>query len=688
MNRAFRVGLIYLVVSFVWIVATDALVLYLDLEPALVGRVQTLKGMVFVALSGLLVTLLAWRELRSFQEAERYFQASPDLFAILDLDRRVARLNNRWREVLGTSDQPARPDWFMGMVHPDDRELVQDALERAEAGEALRRVPCRLWGVDGDWRAFEWNLVPEGRRIYAAGRDISDREALRDELVQSEERYRQIFEASPLPTFVFDQETLRFLAVNDAAVEHYGWSRTAFLEKTVLDIRPEEDRERVLEVIRATPDSTFHHAGVWRHRTRDGRTLLVEVNAHRVTFLGRGAQLVVANDVTSRLHAEDQLRQAQRMESVGRLAGGIAHDFNNLLTIIGNLTTLAGEELPHGSPARQLLDEVLSAQRRGAELTRQLLTFSRQEPMKSPVVVDLRAALTEMAALFRPLLGGEVRVHMELGAAPAAVKIAPIHLEQVIMNLVVNARDAMPTGGELFLTLAVAAPGPRGAPGVDGAGQAILTVRDTGAGVPAEVVPHLFDPFFTTKPPHQGTGLGLSTAYGIVTQAGGTLRLASPPGARGATFEVRLPLSAEAATHPPVGAEPRAAAAGGPVAGGRVLLVEDEAALQRALRLGLSRQGFEVETASDGAEALRLYGSMTPPPDILVTDMILPGMNGQELVETLRASRPNLPVLVISGYAGDRAEVDAFLAREHFLPKPFTLETLGEKVRKILRPEV
>ncbi|HSG48252.1 MAG TPA: ATP-binding protein, partial [Longimicrobiales bacterium] len=586
------------------------------------------------------------------------------------------RLNSQWQAVLGTDDEDVDGGWLARVVHPDDRGAASAVLAKVEAGETIRDFRCRLCRSDGEWRWFEWNLLPTGKQVYVAGRDITDRVALREALSLSEERYRQVFEASPLPTWIFDRKTLSFLAVNDAAVAHYGWSREEFLTMTIRDIRPAEEVERLHGAVAATPQDGLHYAGLWRHRTRDGRILHVEVSAHRIPFLGREAELVVANDVTARMQAEDQLHQAQRMESVGRLAGGIAHDFNNLLTIIGNLTALAHDGLSENDPARGLLDEVQAAQRRGAALTRQLLTFSRQEPADAMEAVDLTRTLGEMAGLFRPLMGAEVTVHLDLPPEPVVVKIPPVRLEQVVMNLAVNARDAMPRGGEFHVGLRA-----EGVPEA-GDGMAVLNIRDSGPGIPPGIVDRIFDPFYTTKPPHQGTGLGLSTAYGIVSAAGGTIHVVSGPG-EGAEFEVRLPLSSDVPTRPPAtdGVRSRVQLDGRKA---RVLVVEDELALQRAIQMGLTRQGYEVEAASDGREALRVLEALPQPVDIVVTDMVLPGMDGLELVRALRKTMPDIRVLVISGYAGDRPEVEEFLSREHFLAKPFTLEKLGETLQAIL----
>jgi two-component system cell cycle sensor histidine kinase/response regulator CckA len=384
-------------------------------------------------------------------------------------------------------------------------------------------------------------------------------------LEASEARYRTIFEASPVPLWVYEVATKRFLAVNDAAVAVYGWSREEFLGGlTLADVRPVEtlpEFERRYRRAHERDAAARHEAGRWRHRTRDGRELWVEIVTHEMEYEGRRARVAQLLDVTERVTAERRraedaarealARQSQKLEAVGLLAGGIAHDFNNLLTVVVSNASIARELLPPDSPVGTELDEIMDAARRGAALTRQLLAFGRQQAI-SPARVDLHAAARDAGRLLVRLVGQEVRLAFDARGGPAMVYADPGHLAQVIMNLVVNARDAMPEGGTITVTTAAGVPLPAGAPHpatpalpgadavqYDDARGALLTVHDTGTGMSAETVRRAFEPFYTTKPEGQGTGLGLATVFGIVRQAGGSVWIDSAR-ERGTTVSVWL----------------------------------------------------------------------------------------------------------------------------------------------------
>jgi PAS domain S-box-containing protein len=416
---------------------------------------------------------------------------------------------------------------------------------------------------------------------------------------------------------------------------------------------------------------------------RDGGRRAVESSAGRIEDeAGDVAGVVVVfRDITPRLSLEGQLRQAQKMEVVGRLSAGVAHDFNNLLTAINGYGDLLLGALPGGSPQREQVAEIRNAGERAARLTRQLLAFGRQQ-LLAPEVLDLNALVRGAQALLKRLLGEDVELVMALDPALSRVKVDRGQTEQVLLNLAVNARDAMPTGGRLLVETQNVArlPGPP-----DGGGRAgvLLQVGDTGCGMDETTLRQLFEPFFTTKPAGQGTGLGLATVYAIVTQAGGHIEVQSEPG-RGSTFRVYLP-AAEGVAAEEKPERPPPGSSDAPGGSETVLLVEDEDAVRALGRLVLRQGGYDVLEARDGGEALRLCAGHAGPIHLLVSDVVMPGLGGRQLAERLAESRPGMKVLFMSGYIDDAVVRHGVSAAEvAFLPKPFTPAALARKVREVL----
>ena len=394
----------------------------------------------------------------------------------------------------------------------------------------------------------------------------------------------------------------------------------------------------------------------------------------------RTADLERSNDALRR--SEEQLRQAQKLEAIGQLAGGVAHDFNNLLTAIMGYGQLLTKRLDTHGPARRDVDEILRAADRAASLTRQLLAFSRQQVLE-PRVLDLNAAVSDVDKMLRRLVGEDV----DLVTAPAAdlgrVKVDPGQIEQVLMNLVVNARDAMPQGGKLTIETAnveLDASHVQARHEMKPGEYVMLAVSDTGCGMTHEVASRVFEPFFTTKELGKGTGLGLSTVHGIVKQSGGHIELYSEPG-QGTTFKVYLPRVQESAEALPASHGPISQCEGTET----LLLVEDEDTIRRAMRESLELMGYLVLEAKDGSHAITHCERRGQPIDLLVTDVVMPLMSGPELVQRVMLVRPGLRVLFVSGYA-DHALVHRGLrtAGSAFLQKPFTPERLARKVRELL----
>ena len=409
----------------------------------------------------------------------------------------------------------------------------------------------------------------------------------------------------------------------------------------------------------------------------DTAVAALKAGAQDFLIKGRLARLVPAierelRDAAARrerAHLEDQLRQAQKMEAVGQLAGGIAHDFNNLLTAILGFCELLLEEMAPANPSRADLLEIQTAGVRAAGLTRQLLAFSRRQVLQ-PKVHDLNVLVADIEPMLRRLIAENIALTVSLDARHALIRIDSTQLEQILVNLVVNAGDAMPRGGRLTIETADR----------DDASRVALIVRDDGVGMDEATLRRIFEPFFTTKGVGKGTGLGLATVQGIVTQSGGDVAVESEPG-RGTTFTISFPLTTDAAA----GAPDAASAPVVPGGSETVFVVEDDAAVRHLARLTLQRNGYRVLEAGSPREALAIAGASTEPIHLLLSDVIMPDSEGPPLIDRLRTGRPGLQVLYMSGYTDDRIATHGVLDEgTPFLHKPFTPVALAQKVREVL----
>ncbi len=528
-----------------------------------------------------------------------------------------------------------------------------------------------------DVRDLEFLSSVGGHIALAIERRRSE-EALR----KNEEMFRLLFSYNPLPTWVIDRETLRFLEVNDATVRQYGYSPAEFKSMTALDLRPEEEKANYLAFLKQKPDDGLYH-GHWKHRKKDGKVIQVETIAHELEYAGKRVRLVVAQDISERHLLEQQLRQSQKMEAVGRLAGGVAHDFNNLLMVIKGHTELLLNVLPPSESYSRKIEQIDRAADRASALTRQLLAFSRLQVLQ-PHVMNLNDVVEEMGRLLPRLIGEDIELAIRSSEDLGAIRADASQMEQVIMNLAVNARDAMPGGGRLLIETSNAeldSAYNNVHPIVRQGRYVLLAVSDTGTGMDAETQAHIFEPFFTTKPQGKGTGLGLATVYGVVKQSGGFIWVYSELG-RGTSFKIYLPRvdqpverigSTRAAAEAPRGTE-------------TILLAEDEQDVREVAREFLESGGYTVIEARDGADALKRVESHQGNIDLLLTDMVMPGMTGQDLSARLLRNRPDLRVLYMSGYS-ERAAVDSAQGDSsmRLLAKPFSRWALLRAVHDILK---
>ena len=508
-----------------------------------------------------------------------------------------------------------------------------------------------------------------------------ERRGAEDALRKSESMFRLLFAHNPLPTWVFDSETLRFLQVNDAAVRKYGYSHEEFESMTVLDIRPASERAALGETLRRWTGDGQHQTH-WKHLSKDARIIEAEIISHRLEYAGRSVYLVVAQDIGERHQLEEQLRQAQKMEAVGRLAGGVAHDFNNLLMVIKGHTELLMRDLSSSHHAARKIEQIDRAADRAASLTRQLLAFSRMQVLQLRVM-SLNNVVEEMGKLIPRLIGEDVELVLRTAANLGAIRADASQMEQVIMNLAVNARDAMPHGGRLLIETANAELDraySNSRPVVQPGEYVLLAVSDTGIGMDQETQARIFEPFFTTKEQGKGTGLGLSTVYGVVKQSGGFIWVYSEVG-KGTSFKIYLPrVDQPVEKSGPPQLYPEA-----PRGNETVLLAEDEQDVREVAREFLESGGYTVIEASHGQEALRVAAQHPGDIDILVTDMVMPGMTGQQLAAGLQQRRAGLRVIYMSGYSEHAAtEAAQSVSTARLLTKPFTRNAILRAVREVL----
>ncbi|MDE3155423.1 MAG: PAS domain S-box protein [Acidobacteriota bacterium] len=589
-----------------------------------------------------------------------------------------------------------RPDELVGQVgldyfHPDDAQVCGAYFQQLlQQPGSIAGARYRFRHKDGSWRWIDGigtNLLedPLVRAVVINYRDVTLAQEAEAALARSEARFRGLFEHVSQGVFQSSPEGC-FIMVNPALVEMLGYASAEELlgldTSHVFEVAEQRDAYR----------RRLHAQGRLRDfelrmKRKDGRIIETLVSSRAVYDPG-GVLLYyegTITDVSERRHLEDQLAQARKMEAVGRLAGGIAHDFNNLLTAIAGNVELLREERKAAPPAgAEELDAIAEAARSAADLTRQLLAFSRKQLLR-PQIIDLNDVVLRAGRLLKRLLGEDIELVTSLDVPLAPVHADPGQMEQVVLNLCVNARDAMPEGGTLTiesrnvdLDAAYAVRHEEVTPGP----HVMLAVRDTGVGMTPDVQAHLFEPFFTTKETGKGTGLGLATVFGIVAQSGGTIWVYSEPG-RGTTFKVYLPVAARPAT---VAAAAETSATRATLNGTEtILLVEDHEAVRQLARAALSSHGYRVIEATRGDEAVALATGLTAPPDLILTDVVMPGLGGREVAERLRETCPRTPVLFMSGYTAGAVAPGSQLPDDvAFLEKPFTPRQLLGKVRELL----
>jgi PAS domain S-box-containing protein len=630
---------------------------------------------------------------RRLLEREELFRLisenAADMIAVVDMEGRRIYNSLAYQKVLGYSAEELKKSSGFEQIHPDDRARVQEAAAEARRTGLGKTLEYRIRHKDGTWRVLEstssviLSTKGEPGRLVIVNRDITERKKTVEALRQSEISFRSMVDEAPYGIYRVGEDG-RFLRVNPALQKMVGYEAPNELLNANLGtevFRNPVDFERLVELLGSVGE--FKDVEVdWKRK--DGTPITVRCSGRHINDSEGGGPYfeAFAEDVTERRVLERQLRMAAKMEAIGRLSGGIAHDFNNLLGVIIGYSQVLRRKLGPENPLYEHAEEVEKAGQRAVSLTRQLLAFSRQQIL-TPVVLDPNALVSDMEKMLPRLLGEDIVVSIHLDPELGRVKADQGQIEQVVMNLAVNARDAMPGGGKLVIATSnveLDQAYARQHPGAKPGRYVMLAVTDSGMGMSSETLAHIFEPFFTTKEVGKGTGLGLATVYGVVKQSGGYVWVDSELG-KGASFQIFLPRIEETVA-PTVAGPLQIENLRGTET---VLLVEDADALRKLARSFLLEHGFQVLAASNGEEAVEVARNHAGPIHLLLTDVVMPGMNGKALADRLLAKSPKLKVVYISGYT------DSFIAGHgvleegtHLLHKPFTEDALIRKIREVL----
>jgi len=632
---------------------------------------------------------------REMDVAESRFRAlveeSPDAIALLSREAKIEYVSKAAGRMLGFSPEELVGQNGFALVHPDDRERTKSAFAELVANPSKNLlIEYRNVHKDGSWRFMEANGVnrlgdPGVRAIIGHFRDISERKAREETLSRTEQKYRRIFENAVEGIFQINREGF-FIAANPALAKMLGYDSPEELTISAAGATGKVDAGSARRA--EFTDRLVQDGGAVGYECelvrQDGRRIQVSVNARAVRDETGEIHCYegTVEDVTDRRLLEEQYRQAQKMEAIGKLAAGVAHDFNNLLTVIIGYSGMYVETLRPEDPLYEPLKQIHNAGEHASALTRQLLAFSRKQVLK-PVVLDLNSILAGMEPMLRRLIGEHIALTSHPDSNLWLVEADRGQLEQVVMNIVINARDAMPQGGKLLLETKnvvldegyaqMHAHVPRGE-------YVLLAVTDTGSGMDPAVKARIFEPFFTTKGPTKGTGLGLATVYGIVKQSGGHVEVYSEVG-QGTTIKIYLPRDRSGA----ISAADVPANQEGLGGTETILLVEDEDGVRSIAKAILQRQGYTVIEARNGDEALMVCNSYSKPIALLLTDVVMPHMGGRQLGEKVLQLRPKMKMLYMSGYTDDAIVLHGVLeSGTPFVQKPFSAGGLARKVREVL----
>ena len=625
----------------------------------------------------------AERSLQAWRAGEARFRAildnSPASIFVKDRDDRYVLVNHgfersfkvRMQDILGKRLEEVLPDEVATRLQ-EGNHLVRSGLSTqsevtVDQGEGLKTYFAVKFPL------FDGQGVLDGYCGIVS--DVSERKNTEEQLRQSEERFSKVFHGSPVAITISRLSDGQFLDVNERTSELLGYSRDEMVGKTDIELNlwlHEEDRRRAFAIATRKVREPAHESTM---RDREGNLRDVLMSLDHITIDGEECALALTLDISERKRLETDLSHSQKMEAIGRLAGGVAHDFNNLLTAMSGYCDLLVQNLPVESVLRESAENIHRLAARAAVLTRQLLVFGRRQVIRESVI-DLNAVIREMEPMLRRVIGEDITLEAHLDPNLASIRADPAQLEVAFLNLVLNARDAMPRGGRLTIET-------NNLSAVDEEARIGLVVRDTGFGMDKRTRSHLFEPFFTTKEVGKGTGLGLSTVYSVVKQAGGHIEVVSEPG-KGATFSISLPVVVGASKM----SRPRDSIPQPELGSETILLVEDDEDVRDYVGLVLARAGYTVLVAQDGGAAVEIAQNHPGPIHLLLCDVVMPQLNGREVVERLLPLRPDIRVLHVSGYPGETiSRYGVIPPGIAFLQKPFTAEPLMRKVREVLESE-
>lgn len=626
--------------------------------------------------------------LRKANETSVY--ASPIPIVAADARRLITIWNPAAEKLFGWSEED-----LIGKPNPSippDEELTTVALHnRLLAGETITGVEVQRRKWDGSLVSISLSAAPlwdenrQVRGIIGFLTDITERKCVEEALRKAEEKYRGIFENSVEGIYQTTPDG-KYIAANPALARMLGFDSPEELVSARNDV---EHQEYVNPDLRSTFVRSIEQHGVvhnfeYQVYRKDGKIIWVSESAHAVrNVVGQILHFEgTVQDITERRELEQQLRQMQKIEAIGRLAGGVAHDFNNILMAISSYSELLARKIPKDDPSQRYPEEILRATNRGSSLTQGLLAFSRKQVV-SPKVVELNGLIAQQIEMLKRLIPEDIELKFVPSGASVHVRIDVSQMEQVVMNLVINARDAMPNGGEIIIETGNADLDQRDREALNSPGPGrfvMLAVSDNGCGMDAETKAHIFEPFFTTKEQGKGTGLGLATVFGIVNQSSGCIFVHSEPG-HGTTFKIYLPHIANEMESQDISVLGAVDVSGDET----ILLVEDQEAVREAAAEYLAVNGYTVLTASRGSEALKIAQQRKEPIHILLTDVVMPQMSGRELAERLTLIHPETKVIFISGYSNNLLSNQQVLDPKHqLLQKPFRLESLGQLIREAL----
>ncbi len=608
-----------------------------------------------------------------------------DLILKLTPDGRILFASPSIRELLGCSPDDIVGTNLLSLVHPQDDENVQLALQSLQVAPHFCRCEARFLTYR-KWRWFSWSSkavldqAGQVREIIAVGRDTTRRKRAELRLKESEEKFRAIFEHAADSVLLLNADSLAIVDFNATAHQSLGYTREAFKHLTLHDLLAVDPPDTVAGMAQKILKADLRpvEAGL---RTRSGQIRYHRIRQKAITISDHNYTLGIWHDITDRKMLEEHLVYSQKMEAIGTLAGGVAHDFNNILGIIIGNTELALMDISDEHPLRQKLKEIQTAGRRARDVVSQLLCFSRQDETRR-LPVELGAMIDESLQLLRASIPATIDIRKKLHHRPLTVLSDSTQIQQVLINLCTNAAHAMEEGGGILTVslkkthLDQVAADQYGRSAGD---YARLTVEDTGTGIESAIFDRIFDPYFTTKQARSGTGMGLAVVHGIVTKYGGGITVNSQTG-RGTQFHVFLPLCAVATEMKPP--EPVESLSGQ----GRLLLVDDESSILKLGAAYLSQMGYDVRTSDDSTQALKMYGAAPDQYDLIILDMTMPKLSGEELAKEIFNINPDVPVIMCSGYPDSavRNKIHA-LGIETFLQKPYQMRTLAKAIQQALK---